>query len=97
MLERANEKFEFLVKWGVDLQSEHERCLTEKYAKKPDIVMNYPKAIKAFYMRVNDDRRTVAPTLTLPRLRGREGRGLGLERTLCFSARLRFARDFCAC
>ncbi|MGB9648376.1 MAG: amino acid--tRNA ligase-related protein, partial [Stellaceae bacterium] len=60
MLERANEKFEFLVKWGVDLQSEHERCLTEKYAKKPDIVMNYPKAIKAFYMRVSDDGRTVA-------------------------------------
>jgi aspartyl/asparaginyl-tRNA synthetase len=59
-LERANEKFEFPVKWGVDLQSEHERYLTEKYAKKPVIVMNYPKAIKAFYMRVNDDGRTVA-------------------------------------
>jgi aspartyl/asparaginyl-tRNA synthetase len=42
-------------KWGIDLQSEHERYLTEKYAKKPVIVMNYPKAIKAFYMRVNDD------------------------------------------
>jgi asparaginyl-tRNA synthetase len=42
------------------LQSEHERYLTEKYAKKPVIVMNYPKAIKAFYMRVNDDGRTVA-------------------------------------
>ncbi len=60
VLERANEKFEFPVKWGVDLQSEHERYLTEKYAKKPVIVMNYPKAIKAFYMRVNDDGRTVA-------------------------------------
>ncbi len=55
VLERANEKFEFPVKWGIDLQSEHERYLTEKYAKKPVIVMNYPKAIKAFYMRVNDD------------------------------------------
>ena len=55
MLERANEKFEFPVNWGVDLQSEHERYLTEKYAKKPVIVMNYPKAIKAFYMRLNDD------------------------------------------
>jgi asparaginyl-tRNA synthetase len=43
VLERANEKFEFPVKWGVDLQSEHERYLTEKYAKKPVIVMNYPK------------------------------------------------------
>jgi asparaginyl-tRNA synthetase len=50
VLERANEKFEFPVKWGIDLQSEH----------KPVIVMNYPKAIKAFYMRVNDDGRTVA-------------------------------------
>ena len=60
-LERAKgEKFEFPVKWGVDLQSEHERYLTEKYAKKPVVVMNYPKDIKAFYMRVNDDGRTVA-------------------------------------
>jgi len=46
--------------WGVDLQSEHERYLTEKYAKKRVIVMNYPKAIRAFYMRLNDDGRTVA-------------------------------------
>jgi asparaginyl-tRNA synthetase len=60
VLERANEKFEFRVSWGIDLQSEHERYLTEKYAKKPVIVMNYPKAIKAFYMRLNDDGRTVA-------------------------------------
>ncbi len=60
VLDRAKEKFEFPVKWGIDLQSEHERYLTEKYAKKPVIVMNYPKDIKAFYMRVNDDGRTVA-------------------------------------
>src|SRR6266436_89478 len=60
VFEQANEKFEFPVKWGIGLQSEHERYLTEKYAKKPVIVMNYPKAIKAFYMRVNDDGRTVA-------------------------------------
>jgi asparaginyl-tRNA synthetase len=60
ILERAKDKFEFPVKWGVDLQSEHERYLTEKHAKKPVIVMNYPKAIKAFYMRVNDDQKTVA-------------------------------------
>jgi asparaginyl-tRNA synthetase len=59
-LERAKQKFEFPVKWGVDLQSEHERYLTEKFAKKPVIVMNYPKDIKAFYMRSNDDGRTVA-------------------------------------
>jgi asparaginyl-tRNA synthetase len=59
-LERSNRKFEFPVAWGVDLQSEHERYLTEQYAKKPVVVMNYPKAIKAFYMRVNDDGKTVA-------------------------------------
>jgi asparaginyl-tRNA synthetase len=60
ILERAKEKFEFPIKWGVDLQSEHERYLTERYAKKPVIVMNYPKGIKAFYMRLNDDAKTVA-------------------------------------
>jgi asparaginyl-tRNA synthetase len=60
ILERAKEKFEFPVKWGIDLQSEHERFLTEKHAKRPVIVMNYPKGIKAFYMRVNDDGKTVA-------------------------------------
>jgi asparaginyl-tRNA synthetase len=61
VLERAKaEKFEFPVAWGVDLQSEHERYLTEKYAQKPVVVMNYPKDIKAFYMRLNDDGKTVA-------------------------------------
>jgi asparaginyl-tRNA synthetase len=60
ILERAKEKFEFPVRWGVDLQSEHERYLTEKHARKPVIVLNYPKGIKAFYMRVNDDGKTVA-------------------------------------
>src|SRR6478672_283007 len=60
VLERSTEKFQFPIRWGLDLQSEHERYLTEKYAKKPVIVMNYPKDIKAFYMRVNDDDKTVA-------------------------------------
>ena len=60
VLEGAKAKFEFPVKWGVDLQSEHERYLTEKHARKPVIVMNYPKGIKAFYMRLNEDGRTVA-------------------------------------
>jgi asparaginyl-tRNA synthetase len=53
-------RFEFPVHWGIDLQSEHERYLTEQYARKPVVVMNYPKDIKAFYMRRNDDGRTVA-------------------------------------
>jgi len=60
ILERSKEKFEFPVKWGIDLQSEHERYLTERHAKRPVVVMNYPKGIKAFYMRVNDDGKTVA-------------------------------------
>ena len=60
ILERAKERFEFPVKWGMDLQSEHERYLTERHARKPVIVMNYPKGIKAFYMRLNDDDKTVA-------------------------------------
>jgi asparaginyl-tRNA synthetase len=60
VLEGSNQQFEFPVQWGVDLQSEHERYPTEKYPKKPVIVMNNPKDIKAFYMRVNGDGRTVA-------------------------------------
>jgi asparaginyl-tRNA synthetase len=52
--------FEFPVGWGMDLQSEHERYLTEQLVGRPVVVMNYPKEIKAFYMRVNDDGRTVA-------------------------------------
>ena len=59
-LENSGKKFEFPVKWGMDLQSEHERWLTEEHVKAPVIVMNYPKEIKAFYMRVNDDGKTVA-------------------------------------
>jgi asparaginyl-tRNA synthetase len=53
-------KFEFPVKWGGDLQAEHERYLTETLVGRPVVVMNYPKQIKAFYMRLNDDGRTVA-------------------------------------
>jgi len=53
-------KFQYEVKWGVDMQSEHERYLVEKHFKKPVIVTDYPKEIKAFYMRVNDDGKTVA-------------------------------------
>jgi asparaginyl-tRNA synthetase len=53
-------KFQYDVKWGIDLQSEHERYLVEKHFKKPVIVTAYPKEIKAFYMRQNDDDKTVA-------------------------------------
>jgi asparaginyl-tRNA synthetase len=60
ILEQAKQKFEYPVAWGTDLQSEHERYLTEQHTGKPVILMNYPKQIKAFYMRVNDDDRTVA-------------------------------------
>jgi asparaginyl-tRNA synthetase len=60
ILEQAKQKFEFPVHWGMDLQSEHERYVSENHARKPVILLNYPKEIKAFYMRMNDDDRTVA-------------------------------------
>ncbi len=59
ILTKCGENFEFPVSWGIDLQSEHERYLTEKKFKKPVIVCDYPKDIKAFYMRLNDDGKTV--------------------------------------
>ena len=60
MLEEHNDEFDFKVSWGCDLQTEHERYLTEKIFKKPVFVTDYPKEIKAFYMRLNDDGKTVA-------------------------------------
>jgi asparaginyl-tRNA synthetase len=60
ILEKATQKFEFPVRWGMDLQSEHERYVSESYVRGPVILVNYPKEIKAFYMRMNDDGRTVA-------------------------------------
>ncbi len=60
VLNKSGKPFEFPVEWGLDLQSEHERFLTEEHAKAPVVVMNYPKEIKAFYMRLNDDDKTVA-------------------------------------
>jgi len=59
-LEKADRGFEFPVRWGIDLQSEHERYLSEELVGRPVVVVNYPKEIKAFYMRLNDDERTVA-------------------------------------
>ncbi|MDQ5910113.1 MAG: asparaginyl-tRNA synthetase [Pseudomonadota bacterium] len=60
ILEQAGRTFEFPIHWGMDLQSEHERYLAEDHVGRPLVLMNYPKAIKSFYMRVNDDGRTVA-------------------------------------
>jgi asparaginyl-tRNA synthetase len=69
ILIRSGEKFEFPVFWGVDLQSEHERYLVEKHFKKPVILTDYPKEIKAFYMKQNDDGKTVrAMDVLFPRI-----------------------------
>ncbi|MFB9861743.1 asparagine--tRNA ligase [Rufibacter immobilis] len=59
VLKTAKQKFEYKVEWGTDLQSEHERYLVEKHFKKPVILTNYPKDIKSFYMKLNDDGKTV--------------------------------------
>ena len=59
ILENSGQKFEFPVSWGIDLQSEHERYLVEKHFEKPVILTDYPKEIKAFYMKLNDDGKTV--------------------------------------
>lgn len=60
ILKKSGHKFDYPVEWGIDLQTEHERYLTEEYFKKPTFVIDYPKEIKAFYMRLNDDGKTVA-------------------------------------
>ena len=60
ILDKSGRSFEFPVKWGVNLQAELVRYLAEEHVKRPVVVMNYPKEIKAFYMRVNDDGKTVA-------------------------------------
>ncbi|MCD7868069.1 MAG: asparagine--tRNA ligase [Clostridiales bacterium] len=60
LLEKRNDKFDYKVSWGCDLQTEHERCLTEQIYKKPVFVTDYPREIKAFYMKLNPDGKTVA-------------------------------------
>ncbi|MCO6431192.1 MAG: asparagine--tRNA ligase [Deltaproteobacteria bacterium] len=68
-LKESGEKFEFPVEWGIDLQTEHERYLTDKHVKGPVFIIDYPKTIKAFYMKVNEDNKTVrAMDLLVPRL-----------------------------
>lgn len=59
VLENCGKKFDYPVKWGIDLQSEHERYLAEEHFKKPVFLINYPKDIKAFYMKLNEDQKTV--------------------------------------
>jgi asparaginyl-tRNA synthetase len=69
ILEKSGRAFEFPVRWGIDLQSEHERFLTDEHFRGPVTVVNYPAEIKAFYMRLNDDGKTVrAMDLLVPRL-----------------------------
>ena len=69
VLKRSGESFEFPVEWGLDLQSEHERYLTEKKLRRPLVITDYPKEIKPFYMRLNDDGRTVgAMDVLVPRI-----------------------------
>ncbi|BAV97864.1 asparaginyl-tRNA synthetase [Lysobacter enzymogenes] len=60
LLQKSGKKFEFPVEWGLDLQTEHERWLTEEHVGRPVVVLNYPEHFKAFYMRLNDDGKTVA-------------------------------------
>lgn len=69
ILKGSDKKFEYPVEWGTDLQSEHERYLSEEYCKKPVFLTDYPKEIKAFYMRMNEDNKTVrAMDLLVPKL-----------------------------
>jgi asparaginyl-tRNA synthetase len=89
ILETSGRSFEFPVEWGKDLQSEHERFLTEEHVKRPVVVTDYPKTIKAFYMYLNDDDRTVrAMDVLVPRIgeiiggSQREDRAEVLERRL---------------
>jgi asparaginyl-tRNA synthetase len=60
VLQQSGKKFDYAPEWGIDLQTEHERFLCEEHVGRPVVVMNYPKEIKAFYMRLNDDQKTVA-------------------------------------
>jgi asparaginyl-tRNA synthetase len=60
LLQKSGQKFDFPVEWGLDLQTEHERWLTEVHVGRPVVVTDYPEHIKSFYMRLNDDGRTVA-------------------------------------
>jgi len=90
ILQKSSQMFEYPVGWGSDLQSEHERYLTEAYFKKPVFVYNYPKKIKAFYMRMNDDNETVAACdMLAPRVSELIGGSQREERLDVLEARMR--------
>ena len=90
LLVRSGEKFEFPVAWGHDLQAEHERYLTEKHFEKPVILFDYPRSIKPFYMRVNDDGKTVrAMDILVPRVGEIIGGSQREERLEVLEARMR--------
>lgn len=89
-LEKSGKSFEYPVHWGSDLQTEHERYLTEEYVKRPLVITDYPKDIKAFYMRQNDDGRTVAALdVLVPRIGEIIGGSQREERFDLLLARLR--------
>ncbi len=90
LLERSGQKFEFPVSWGVDLQAEHERYLTEHEFRRPVILYDYPRGIKAFYMRANDDGRTVrAMDILVPKVGEIIGGSQREERLEVLESRLR--------
>lgn len=90
ILEKADKKFEFPVKWGLDLQSEHEKYLAEEFFAKPVILTDYPKEIKAFYMRSNEDNKTVAAMdILVPKLGEIIGGSQREERLNYLEAKLR--------
>jgi asparaginyl-tRNA synthetase len=90
VLTKSGQSFEFPVAWGSDLQSEHERYLTEQHFKKPVILYDYPCGIKAFYMRLNDDGKTVrAMDVLVPRVGEIIGGSQREERLDVLEARMR--------
>jgi asparaginyl-tRNA synthetase len=90
ILQNSGQSFEFPISYGVDLQTEHERYLTEMHCKKPVMVYNYPREIKPFYMRVNDDDKTVAAMdLLVPRVGELIGGSQREERLEVLEQRLR--------
>lgn len=92
LLKDSGESFEFPVAWGLDLQSEHERYITEKKIRKPVVVTDYPKEIKAFYMRLNDDDKTVrAMDVLMPRIGEIIGGSQREERREVLEQRLKLA------